>query len=150
MCRGAVLNHLIAKTMTRARYFCAATVDADEVDGFRHYALSVPIYTHFTSPIRRYADIMVHRLLAASLNYAPAPKWDTDFVQNVAANCNAQKYNAKRAGEASSELYLAKYVEEHQPFVQDAVVVDVKDRSIDAIVLKTGSIIRIYQNVIYN
>lgn len=51
--------------MTRARYFCAATMES-EAD-YKHYALSIPIYTHFTSPIRRYADVMVHRLLAASL-----------------------------------------------------------------------------------
>lgn len=64
-CRGAVLNHLFAKSMTRARYFCSGNMA--ENDTTCHYALSVPIYTHFTSPIRRYADIMVHRLLAASL-----------------------------------------------------------------------------------
>lgn len=143
-CRAAVLNHITAKAMTRARYFCAAIMES-ELD-YKHYALSIPIYTHFTSPIRRYADIMVHRLLAASLNYREKPEWDADYVQAIAANCNAQKYNAKRAGEASCDLYLAHYVETHQPFEQDCVVVDVKDRSFDVIVLKTGSIIRIYQN----
>lgn len=65
LCRGIVLNHIFAKPMTRARYFCAGTMAHEE--SYLHYALSVPIYTHFTSPIRRYADIMVHRLLAASL-----------------------------------------------------------------------------------
>lgn len=57
--RAMVLNMLCAKPMTRARYFCAGGCDDD--DDFHHYALNVPLYTHFTSPIRRYADIMVHR-----------------------------------------------------------------------------------------
>ncbi|CAH0563415.1 unnamed protein product [Brassicogethes aeneus] len=141
--RCAVLYHLFSKPMTRARYFCAS-----EGEDYRHFALSVPLYTHFTSPIRRYADIMVHRLLAASLGYCDSPQWDVDYVAGIAANCNGQKYNAKRAGESSSELYLACYIEKHQPFIEDAVVVDVKDKSFDAIVTKTGSIVRIYKNTL--
>ena len=62
----------------RARYFCLAKATCEEE--VRHFALSVPIYTHFTSPIRRYADVMVHRLLAALLNYAPAPQWTEEYV----------------------------------------------------------------------
>lgn len=56
---NAALNLMVSKTMQRARYFCSETVK--EPEGFWHYALSIPIYTHFTSPIRRYADILVHR-----------------------------------------------------------------------------------------
>lgn len=56
---------LCCKPMQRAEYFCTGTYDDEEM--FRHYALSVPYYTHFTSPIRRYADVMVHRLLSAAL-----------------------------------------------------------------------------------
>lgn len=48
-----------------ALYFCAGTLR--DPAQFRHYALNVPLYTHFTSPIRRFADVMVHRLLAAAL-----------------------------------------------------------------------------------
>lgn len=56
---NAVLNLMVSKTMSRARYFCSETAK-DESD-FWHYALSIPMYTHFTSPIRRYADVLVHR-----------------------------------------------------------------------------------------
>jgi len=136
-----VLHHLMAKPMMRARYICAASAE-----NFQHYALHVPIYTHFTSPIRRYADIMVHRLLAASLGYSPKPQWSIDCVTSIANNCNKQKYSAKCAGDASSDLYLAHYVAEHQPFVQSAVVVDVKNASFDILVCATGSVIRMYPN----
>ena len=50
--------------MTQAVYFAAGTVPPDQ---YLHYGLAVKVYTHFTSPIRRYADVMVHRLLAALL-----------------------------------------------------------------------------------
>lgn len=54
-----------------AQYFCSGVLQDQEQ--FRHYALNVPLYTHFTSPIRRFADIVVHRLLAAALG--KAPRW---------------------------------------------------------------------------
>lgn len=49
-----------------ALYFCSGVLKQEQF--FKHYALNVPLYTHFTSPIRRYADIIVHRLLASSLS----------------------------------------------------------------------------------
>lgn len=48
-----------------ALYFCSGSLQ-DQAQ-FRHYALNVPLYTHFTSPIRRFPDVLVHRLLAAAL-----------------------------------------------------------------------------------
>ncbi|XP_021207163.2 DIS3-like exonuclease 2 [Bombyx mori] len=141
--RAMVLNLLCAKPMTRAKYFCAAACDDDE---FQHYALNVPLYTHFTSPIRRYADIMVHRLLAASLNYRETPAWQEDDVRMIAAQCNKQKYNAKKAGEMSTELYTLKYIELNSPIVTEGAVVDIREKYIDVIIVSMGLNRRIFFN----
>ncbi|XP_059053998.1 DIS3-like exonuclease 2 [Achroia grisella] len=141
--KAMVLNMLCAKPMTRAKYFCAHGCDNDDL---HHYALNVSLYTHFTSPIRRYADIMVHRLLAASLKYREVPTWDVDKVRMIAAQCNKQKYNAKKAGEMSTELYTLKYIELNSPFVTEAAVVDVREKYIDVIIVIMGLNRRIFFN----
>ncbi|KAI3717674.1 hypothetical protein L1987_69440 [Smallanthus sonchifolius] len=61
-----VLMNYATKPMQLATYFCSGDV-IDNGKDWGHYALSVPLYTHFTSPLRRYADIIVHRTLAATL-----------------------------------------------------------------------------------
>ncbi|KAK9075467.1 hypothetical protein SSX86_003791 [Deinandra increscens subsp. villosa] len=61
-----LMNHA-TKPMQLATYFCSGDV-IDNGKDWSHYALAVPLYTHFTSPLRRYADIIVHRTLAATLD----------------------------------------------------------------------------------
>ncbi|KAJ3388848.1 hypothetical protein HDU92_001336, partial [Lobulomyces angularis] len=63
-----VLQLLCVKPMQRAKYYCSGDKEL-EVTDMSHYALNVPYYTHFTSPIRRYCDLMVHRLLYGAIKF---------------------------------------------------------------------------------
>lgn len=64
---GKLIRILTTRTMNQAVYFTTCK----PVEGTFHYGLSEELYTHFTSPIRRYADIIVHRILSASIGLEP-------------------------------------------------------------------------------
>ncbi|MCQ2193147.1 MAG: ribonuclease R [Paludibacteraceae bacterium] len=64
-----------------------------------HYGLAFDFYTHFTSPIRRYPDVMVHRLL--DLYAAGAPSQDKKKFEDLCEHCSAQEVLAANAERAS-------------------------------------------------
>ena len=79
---------MLARAMQLAEYFCTG-YEEDQED-WRHFALNAPYYTHFTSPIRRYADVVVHRQLTAVLAGTDVA-YTRDEVDRIADNCNLRK-----------------------------------------------------------
>merc|ERR1712130_653522 len=136
----ACVTSLLSKPMELARYFCTGMFDPGD---FHHFALNVPLYTHFTSPIRRYPDILVHRLLDAAITGRTLP-WRCDQVQLQTERCNDMRLAAKRVGEASAELFLGLFVAECGPITQPATVIQVMDHSMDVLILEMGVVKRVY------
>jgi hypothetical protein len=64
---NSLFQSLATRAMSEAQYICSGSQNESEKD-LSHYGLGISIYTHFTSPIRRYADVGVHRLLMTSLS----------------------------------------------------------------------------------
>jgi protein SSD1 len=136
------LQHLSTRSMQRAKYFCTGMLD---ISKYRHYALNVPLYTHFTSPIRRYADIMVHRqleaVLAAEGGEARFPL-DAEAVSKVAQTCNIKKEAARLAQEQSQHLFLcvliADLTKRYGPVIRYGTVIGVLDQAFDVLVSDFG------------
>ena len=61
---NTLLRLQATRCMSTAKYCSTGSLPRNEL---YHYGLASPLYTHFTSPIRRYADVIVHRLFSASL-----------------------------------------------------------------------------------
>jgi exosome complex exonuclease DIS3/RRP44 len=99
-----LLRILSTRCMSPAQYFCSGEYRPQE---WHHYGLAAPVYTHFTSPIRRYSDVIVHRLLAASIGVAPLPTQlsSKSYLHDLAANMNRRHRAAQLAGRASVQLH---------------------------------------------
>lgn len=137
-----VLTHLLSKPMKMAVYFCAGR--REDPFSFSHYALNVPLYTHFTSPIRRYADIVVHRQLAAALGCGPPVALSASELQSVADHCNDNKYKARTVQELSTDLFLHAFVEQCGSLEDKAMVVAVFEHAFDVLALSVGMVKRVY------
>ncbi|VUZ43706.1 unnamed protein product [Hymenolepis diminuta] len=110
-----LLRQLATRAMTNALYFSTGSEDLTR-DQFGHYGLALNLYTHFTSPIRRYADVIVHRVLMAAIkqntvvnsgSITPQELYEHEELASICRHMNERHWAAQQAQRSSIELFQA-------------------------------------------
>ncbi|KAI8138464.1 hypothetical protein BJV82DRAFT_630915 [Fennellomyces sp. T-0311] len=128
-----VITTLALKTMHPTKFFCTGKFD---INRYHHYTLNTPLYTQFTSPSRRYADLMVHRQLDAALAGEKRFYLECDVIQKIARHCNVKGQSGEYACEQSQHLFMSRYLSmsRQTATAHDAIVVGVQEQAFDVIV----------------
>ncbi len=111
----SVLNRVMLRSMQKARYSALNT---------GHFGLASDCYCHFTSPIRRYPDLCIHRIIKEVLSgeYEDVIKRYGDFVSAAAIDTSERERRATEAEREVDALYIAMYMSEKIGEEYDAVV----------------------------
>ena len=101
-----LVSRMVLRAMSRARY---------GPRNLGHFGLASNHYTHFTSPIRRYPDLWLHRVLAlASIQDEPIPEgWGGEELERKAERCSVRERVAEAAERESVDLKKVEYMERH-------------------------------------
>ena len=111
-----VLQSLAVRTMSKARY---------STDPVGHFGLAFPFYSHFTSPIRRYPDVMTHRLLQHYLDGGtPAERAPLEIQCKHSSDREKLASDAERA---SIKYKQVEYMSLHEPQVFDGIITGVTE-----------------------
>ena len=98
-----MIETLAVRSMSKAEY---------TTDNIGHYGLAFDYYSHFTSPIRRYPDVMTHRLLQHYLEGGKSPK--TEIYEEKCKHSSEMEYLASKAERDSIKYMQVKYMQKHK------------------------------------
>lgn len=136
------METLLVKAMQRAKYVTPGSAHAG--GDLSHYALNLPLYTHFTNPSRRYADIIVHRQLAHVLTDGAVEfTEDVESLGKTAESCNTKKDSAQAAQEQSVHIESCRLMAQQsqelgRDLVSEGVVLCVYESAFDVLVPEYG------------
>eukprot|EP00934_Nitzschia_sp_Nitz4_P009430 Nitzschia sp. Nitz4//scaffold1_size375055//22941//26060//NITZ4_000211-RA/size375055-processed-gene-0.7-mRNA-1//1//CDS//3329540850//9420//frame0 len=133
------ITEMLKMPMKPATYIAAGSMS--ESDCWSHFALNIPYYTHFTSPIRRYADVIVHRLLQATLDGEGAVKefpLNENEIGSICERCNDKKEASRKAQDRSDVVFLALYLRRQPMTSQMGVVLSVGQKAFTVFVPSLG------------
>lgn len=135
------METLLLKSMQRAKYFIAGKM-AKHL--WPHYSLNLPLYTHFTSPTRRYADVLVHRQLEAVLSDGKIEyNEDLENLVKTVEACNTKKDSAQNAQEQSVHIEACRAMdktrqEANGDLISEGIVICVYESAFDVLIPEWG------------
>ena len=113
-----IIDMMVIRAMSKAKY---------SSKNIGHFGLMFENYTHFTSPIRRYPDLIVHRLINDIINKKNITIND---LESLCLHCSTMEERATKAERASIKLMQVKYISDKVGYSYDGVVSGINERGL--------------------